>query len=194
MLFVDGEYLVTEGLKHLTADGIQPEPGAYYRKGVFLWLPHERGHRLFVRPDSQLEWRSRRSYFYASCTGSDEHINASRRELRALGFDPSVVKKLSGSQSKGVDVKLATDALMQATYGNFEVAVFVTGDADFLPVIDEVKRMGKFAWVLHLAEGMHPELRIRADFSWDFGPDLTHRWRHYLDRDRSKDEPVIAEP
>lgn len=44
---------------------------------------------------------------------------------------------------KGVDTLLATDMLTQAFKGNYDVAVLVSGDGDFEPVVEGVKEAGK---------------------------------------------------
>jgi uncharacterized LabA/DUF88 family protein len=46
------------------------------------------------------------------------------------------------------------------------VAVLVTGDGDYLPVVEEVKRFGKrvvLAFFEHSEAGLSPELRRAAD-------------------------------
>jgi len=45
-------------------------------------------------------------------------------------------------RQKAVDTLLATDMLVGAFSGLFDIALLVTGDADFVPVVEEVKRRG----------------------------------------------------
>jgi len=44
---------------------------------------------------------------------------------------------------KGVDVKLAVDLIVNAYKDNYDVAVLISNDADFIPSIEEVKKLGK---------------------------------------------------
>jgi uncharacterized LabA/DUF88 family protein len=44
---------------------------------------------------------------------------------------------------KGVDVKLAIDLIVNAYRDNYDVAILVSNDADFIPAIEEVKNIGK---------------------------------------------------
>ena len=44
---------------------------------------------------------------------------------------------------KGVDVRLATDMLLHAARGNCEVAILVSGDTDFVDMVQGVKDLGK---------------------------------------------------
>lgn len=44
---------------------------------------------------------------------------------------------------KGVDILIATDMLTGALRNCYDTAVLVSGDGDFAPVLDEIKRAGK---------------------------------------------------
>lgn len=44
---------------------------------------------------------------------------------------------------KGVDVKLASHMLVFGFDNQYDVAVLVSGDGDFAPVVEEVQRLGK---------------------------------------------------
>lgn len=46
-----------------------------------------------------------------------------------------------------MDISLATDLLGHATADQFDLAVLVAGDADYIPLIEAVKRLGKRVWV-----------------------------------------------
>lgn len=49
---------------------------------------------------------------------------------------------------KGIDIKLATDMLVHAFRGNYEVAVLVSGDTDFGDALQAVKDLGKHVEVV----------------------------------------------
>lgn len=44
---------------------------------------------------------------------------------------------------KGVDVKLAVDLVVNAYKDNYDIAILVSNDADFIPAIEEIKSLGK---------------------------------------------------
>ena len=44
---------------------------------------------------------------------------------------------------KGVDIKLATDMLLHASRNNYDVAILVSGDTDFVDMVQAVKDLGK---------------------------------------------------
>jgi len=51
--------------------------------------------------------------------------------------------KKGGAVEKGVDILIATDMLTGALRNCYDTAVLVSGDGDFAPVLDEIKRAGK---------------------------------------------------
>ena len=44
---------------------------------------------------------------------------------------------------KGVDILIATDMLTGALRNCYDTAIIVSGDGDFAPVLEEIKRAGK---------------------------------------------------
>ncbi len=65
---------------------------------------------------------------------------------------------------KGVDVQLATDMLTHAFKNNYDTAILVAGDNDFVPSLQAVKDMGKHIEVaLFGKEETSQELRRVAD-------------------------------
>lgn len=64
-------------------------------------------------------------------------------------------------QQKGVDVALAVDLVRLASKGRIDVACIMTGDSDFVPVIDIVKDEGVLVRLFYCA-------------GWNVAPDL---WR-----------------
>jgi uncharacterized LabA/DUF88 family protein len=66
-------------------------------------------------------------------------------------------------RQKGVDVLLAVDMLVGAFGGVFDVAILVAGDADFIPVVEEVKRRGVMVVVAAESKSTAEDLRRAAD-------------------------------
>ncbi|MFT3714057.1 MAG: NYN domain-containing protein [Archangium sp.] len=92
------------------------------------------------------------------------------------GFDAHVFKKVA-KKSKGVDITLARDLLSHAYRDNFDAAVLVAGDADFVPLVEEVKRLGKQVFVLFFAtQGTGEELKRHADTFFDFEAKFREYW------------------
>ncbi len=79
-----------------------------------------------------------------------------------LGF--GALKGLkSRVRQKGVDALLAVDMLDGAFSSIYDVAVLVAGDADFVPVVEAVRRRGVMVVVAAARESLAEELRRAAD-------------------------------
>src|SRR5690242_3733672 len=63
-------------------------------------------------------------------------------------------------RQKGVDISLAVDALRHAERGNMKVALLVSGDGDFKPLVQTLVEMGLFAWVMGDKKHTSEELRL----------------------------------
>lgn len=65
-------------------------------------------------------------------------------------------------RQKGVDISLAVDCLKHAERGNMGVALLVSGDGDFKPLVQALVEMGLFAWVMGDKKHTSEELRLAA--------------------------------
>jgi len=165
MLFVDGENLTIQAQKHF---GSRLTPGRCFKQDVFVWFPEQRatGSMFGSNYAPDLYGEAVRSYYYTSLTGTDDDITTVRADLRAIGFEPRVFKReFKGRPSKGVDIALATDLLGHAFRNNFDAAVLIAGDGDYVPMVEEVKRLGKRVYVAFLANdsGLNSRLQLAAD-------------------------------
>jgi uncharacterized LabA/DUF88 family protein len=66
-------------------------------------------------------------------------------------------------RQKGVDTLMAVDMLVGAFSGVFDIAVLVAGDADFVPVVEEMKRRGVMVTVAGFSASVSEDLRRAAD-------------------------------
>jgi uncharacterized LabA/DUF88 family protein len=71
-------------------------------------------------------------------------------------------KKALGVE-KGIDVMIATDLLYFAWSGFYDVAILVSGDADFAYAVQAVKNMGKHVEVAYFESGTSKDLLEVAD-------------------------------
>lgn len=71
-------------------------------------------------------------------------------------------KKTLGVE-KGIDVMIATDLLYFAWRGFYDVAIVVSGDADFAYAVQAVKNMGKHVEVAYFEGGISKDLLDVAD-------------------------------
>lgn len=68
-----------------------------------------------------------------------------------------------GERQKGVDVDMACNVMFHAAADNFDVAILVTGDGDFVPLVEFLKTMGKRVEVASFDCSLSKWLRRSAD-------------------------------
>jgi uncharacterized protein (TIGR00288 family) len=112
-----------------------------------------------------LERFARRCTYYTAYWGDSATHDQIHDTIQERGFSPLLVKKKKGENAKGVDIALTKDMLVHSYRDNLEVAVLVSGDADFVPVVEELKRTGKRVVVAFFTsqDGLNASLRRAAD-------------------------------
>ena len=190
MMFVDGENLTIRAQKWAQDKGVQLQEGPYYMRDVLVWLPeNEATTRLLHREDGpeELQLLGVRAYYYTSTIGDENKIRSIREALWTIGFQPEVFKKPRKQyKTKGVDIALTTDLLGNAYRDNYDAAVLVAGDGDYVPLVEEVKRLGKVVHVAFFSEGRHglsPELRLASDRFWKLEYAFSGAWERYNSKD-----------
>lgn len=167
MLFVDGEnftirsqeYAKSAGLsiEELAWDNLYSQDNYFWPKGV-LPLLHPWIHPWVMSVPGE------RAYYYTMMQGDEPRFDFVRDALKVCGFESILARKPRGQRAKGVDIALTKDMLVNAFYNNYDVAVLVSGDGDYVPVVEELKRMGKIVIVAFYPEqGLNPTLRRAAD-------------------------------
>jgi uncharacterized LabA/DUF88 family protein len=111
-----------------------------------------------------------------------------KERLRANKFTPVIFKKLKNHPEKGVDIALTTALLVNAHQKNFDVAVVVTGGADYLSVVEEAKRSGAQIFGCFFKNNLSPELKIAFDRFFPIEVDASHA------SNLQPDAPVLAPP
>ena len=172
MTFVDGENLCIQGERIAKENGLRLADGKYYRKSTFLCFKEGGSvalrwgfcniHNLY--PILGYHPNEVRGYYYTSYVGTHEQGEYIASQLHSLGYEPKLFKKnRQRERSKGVDISLATDVLSHAFRDNFDIAVIVAGDGDYVPLVEEVKRCGKTVLLQFFACGLNPKLKLAAD-------------------------------
>ncbi|MFT3709209.1 MAG: NYN domain-containing protein [Archangium sp.] len=183
MMFVDGENFSINGRKFLESKGIvMPEANSNWIPDVFLWHPLYANGRQRLPPfDSHaLDHMAVRSHFYTSRAGDEPLRQATREQIWTHDFQPEVFRRDKNGKSKGVDIALARDLLVHAFEGHFETAVLVAGDADYIPLVREVKRRGRRVILAFFASSaaLSPLLKTEADSFVDLSVSFTEGWKH----------------
>lgn len=182
MLFVDGENFTIRAQRVASDKGVSLEPGTEYRKNIFVWIPGVKPTcALTNAADSPMKVQDHaiRAYYYTSLTGDETQVLSVKQALWSLGFHPEVFKKgRPEDKAKGVDIALAKDFLSHAFLDNYDAAVLVAGDGDYVPLITEVKRLGKVVYVVFFRDcGLSTELQLAADMFFEMEDFFLEHWR-----------------
>lgn len=154
MLFADGENFAIRYENMLRVS--MGRPGTEHEPGILVWS-EELGRFCNAI-------RVRRKHYYTSVVGDEPRLLEITDTLKRSGIEaPRVFKRTKDRASKRVDISLATEMLGHAHRGNYDVAVLIAGDQDYLPLIEAVQREGKLVWVWALSDGLSPDLVRVAD-------------------------------
>jgi len=100
-----------------------------------------------------------------------------------MGFTPHVFQKKKGKRTKRVDITIATDILAAAYRNAFDTLILVAGDEDYVPLIQEVKRLGKTVglWFFGGGEagGLSEHLRLASDHFIPIDGTVVNNWNRY---------------
>ncbi len=185
MLFVDGENLLARGKTVAASAQVQLQPGDFCVDGAYLWL-----NGFCTRLVSsailgghfgpKLEEDAIRAFYYSSFTGHLNNVKTYRESLHAIGFHAELFHKQKNKRAKRVDITLARDMLFNSLRDNLDVAVIFSGDEDYVPLIEEVKRAGKNVWLCWLESpegGLSEALRLASDAFFPIDHEFLHSWR-----------------
>jgi uncharacterized LabA/DUF88 family protein len=170
MAFVDGENLAIR-YKELTATKTPHNENAYL-EDVYIW---HKGFTGIIAQSHEII----RTIYYTSAVGDENKLDAIRDDLSKMTYgqhmssmlpnylQSMVFKRDKGTKrSKGVDIALTIEALMQSYNKNVDSILLMTGDGDFLPLINEIKRMGIFVYLQSFSLGLNQDLKRSADYYW----------------------------
>jgi len=175
MVFVDGENLAIRYAGVLKLKGVSPASHVSFEPNVFVWS---------VGLNNICLWGGvKRRHYYTSVQGDIDKITAITDRLKQAGMEaPNVFKRTKSKGSKRVDIQLATDMLLHAARKNYETAVLVAGDEDYVPLVEAVKSEGRSVIVWFVSDGLSPSLKRAADHcaildEVFLSPKIDPRWR-----------------
>lgn len=168
LILIDGENLVFR-YQELLKQGRIPRKEVIHVPDVFVWSPHVcDSHIMHVL----------RANYYTSCVGDETHLDAMRRKIQAVPYYfkdatyttrarliPRVYKKSQKrTKSRLVDIQITLDALVAAYTTEIDEFYLITGDGDFIGVIEQLMRIGKSVKVNSLSSGLAQGLDIIPDY------------------------------
>jgi uncharacterized LabA/DUF88 family protein len=166
MAFIDGENLLARFQSMIECGAVVKSPnGAItYEKDRFVW------HTESIVAPMHLVIRA--TYYTSVGAGFFDDVNQKVKKLEfwvqnnaALPktLTPSIFPKKKHSKSKGVDIRLCVDALTHAFQRNVDTVYLISGDADFLPLIEEIKRAGCQVHLAAFSSGLSDKLKLAVD-------------------------------
>lgn len=170
MIFVDGENLVFR-YQALLDLGLAPEEEVIHKKDTFLW--HPQITMLYILDLIRVS-------YYTSIVGDDVKITTLKSMIISGKYDfrydkdeepdgsirivPHIFKKEKRSQkNKSVDINIVTDILRHTYNDSIDIIFLLSGDGDYIPVLEEVMRNGKQVYIGAFSNGLNPNLKYMAD-------------------------------
>ena len=95
-------------------------------------------------------------------TVTPDYVKSILENLKANHVKLILKQRLRGKE-KGVDIALAVDMLSMAYSNAYDYAIVVSGDADFINAIEELKRYGKIVYVASFKSRFNEELMTYID-------------------------------
>ncbi len=171
MCFIDGENIVMR-YQAMVEEGHLPNAKVIHEKDCFLWHPQITTWSMFnfVRVN-----------YYTSTTGDALRIEALKNKIAGVEYSsaythengvpdataqlvPHVFHKPSkNTKTRNVDLQISIDVLRAAHLSNVELIYILSGDGDYVPLIQEVSRYGKEVWLGAFSSGLSPKLRYNVD-------------------------------
>lgn len=169
MVFIDGENL-TMRYQAMLEKGRKPKPEVVHLKDTFVWHPQVLRVVFFDIV---------RATYYTYAVGTDEYLKEVCDRLKQFSYVsrpsrhefsdtnlvyPKVFKKnRQSAKRKGVDISITVEALTH-TFGNsIDIVYLMTGDGDYIPLVEEIMRNGKKVFLAAFSEGLNPALPNAVD-------------------------------
>jgi uncharacterized LabA/DUF88 family protein len=125
--------------------------------------------KYFLEEDPPHSYSLIRPYYYSA---DDKNPKRSHfyDKLREFGYETRILEIVTTQnkekiiqKQKGVDILLATEMLTFAFRNNYDAAILCSGDQDFLPVLKEIKDLGKRIFVFGFESSVAFKLKNEAD-------------------------------
>lgn len=156
MVFVDGENLAIR-YGAMIGDSA-PFGHVLFEKDVYVWAP-------ILNLDHHLTVNTIRRHYYTSTRGDEVRRNEIHDKLQQIGMQrPHVFPKNKQKGSKRVDISLSVEMLSHAYAGNYDAAVLVAGDEDYVPLVEAVKSQGRQVFIWFVSNGLSLALKRSADY------------------------------
>lgn len=165
MIFIDGENLLAR-FQAMLADGAQTHSHVFHERDSFVWTPKlvQVGNLDVVRVT-----------YYTSQVGADDKLRDLEVKLSELRWsslvggttgqvNARVFKKSAKSQkAASVDINIAIDVLRHCYQKDVGTVMILSGDGDYVPLVEEAMRTGTRVFVAALSSGLNLRLSMISD-------------------------------
>lgn len=159
MMFIDGENLAIRWMKQLRDQDIPTH--VKYEKDVFVWSS-------YLNMSPHVHCNIIRKHYYTSVKGDTDSQRRIINELKSLGIEaPYVFPRNKAKGSKRVDITLSVEMLAHAYQKNYDAAVLVAGDEDYVPLVTAVKNAGRRVFLWFVENGLSLDLKLSVDYFFD---------------------------
>ncbi len=169
IVLIDGENLVLR-YQEMLESKFKPVPKTIHEKDIIVW--HNKILEVF-------NFELMRVSYYTTFVGDIKSLEEMKEKISLIFYEfgypkknefgsgtinPHVFKKERRSQkTKSVDINVTIDALRHTYNNNIDIVYLLSGDGDYLPLIEEIMHQGKRVWVGAFSSGCHPALKYSAD-------------------------------
>lgn len=180
MFFIDGENLVFRYQK-MIEKGYEPLNAGIHEENIYVW------HNDIIR---NMPRDIVRVTYYTSAVGDEAKILSTCEDIKKIEYlykgpihgggggrfgsshgeqykgniFPRVFKKNNRqAKSKAVDINIAVDMLNYASLESLDAVYLLSGDGDFIPLIQAVMRKGMRVHLMALSDGLNPLLPTAVD-------------------------------
>lgn len=171
---MDGENIVVR-FESMLASGSKKTYDTIHIPGVFVWNPK---FTLYIPMDII------RVSFYTTQVGDEAKLEETRQAIASHNYQshsisrndyatignicPHVFKKeKKNRKTKSVDINITIDALRHTYNNSMDILFLLSGDGDYIPLIQEVMRQGKRVFIGAFSDGVNPALKHIPDKFFD---------------------------
>lgn len=170
LVFVDGENLVFR-YQAMVEDDRKPLATTRHLENVYVW-----SNNIF-NDESLLDII--RVHYYTSACGDSDKLDSIRDQICTMSWscrDPSKKIRSAGhpiphvfhkmkqkDKSHKADISLTVDLMSSLTLSDIEEIHILSGDGDYIPLIESAMRQGKQVFVAAFSSGLHPTISVTCD-------------------------------
>ncbi len=169
--FCDGENLVMR-FQAMVEAGAIPKKDVVFEKDCFVW--HDGITRWSMFDFIRIN-------YYTSTTGDVPRVDKLKDTISNTGYEFSYTHDASAPdasanlvphvfhkprkniKARNADLQISIDVLRAANLPTLDMIFILSGDGDYIPLIQEAAKLGKEIWLASFSSGLHPKLRHHVD-------------------------------